>query len=189
MYSSVDRGGPSASPTNPTRVPHFINKHNIEQHLIERARNTQMGWFILRPVAFFDNLTPNFFGKVFATCFKTALQGKPLQMVATSDIGDFAADGFLHPETYAGQGLSLAGDELTFDQFAKIFEQKTGQSIPLTFRPVSSLILTLMKEMGYMFQWFHDEGFKADVAELKKTHPELKNFGTWLETESEFRNH
>uniref|UniRef100_A0A364KWD9 Xylanolytic transcriptional activator regulatory domain-containing protein n=1 Tax=Talaromyces amestolkiae TaxID=1196081 RepID=A0A364KWD9_TALAM len=184
VYSSVDRGGPSASPTNPTRVPHFINKHNIEQHLIERTRNTQMGWFILRPVAFFDNLTPNFFGKVFATCFKTALQGKPLQLVATSDIGDFAAEGFLHPETYGGQGLSLAGDELTFDQFAKIFEQETGQSIPLTFRPVSSLIMAFMKEMGYMFQWFHDEGFKADVAELKKIHPDLKNFGTWLETES-----
>lgn len=71
-----------------------------------------MNWFILRPLAFFDNLTPNFFGKVFATCFKTALKGKPLQMVATSDIGDFAAEGFLHPETYMGQGLSLAGDEL-----------------------------------------------------------------------------
>lgn len=162
MYSSVDRGGSSVSPSNPTRVPHFINKHNIEQHLIEKPKGADMNWFILRPVAFFDNLTPNFFGKVFATCFKTALKGKPLQMVATSDIGDFAAEGFLHPETYTGQGLSLAGDELTFDQFAKIFEEKTGgQSIPLTFRPISSLIMTLSKEMGYMFQWFHDEGFKS----------------------------
>ncbi|GAM35405.1 nucleoside-diphosphate-sugar epimerase family protein [Talaromyces pinophilus] len=183
IYSSVDRGGPSTSPTNPTRVPHFINKHNIEQHLIGRTKYTDMNWFILRPVAFFDNLTPNFFGKVFATSFKTALKGKPLQMVATSDIGDFAAEGFLHPETYAGQGLSLAGDELTFDQFAKIFEEKTGQSIPLTFWLVSSVVMTLMKEMGYMFRWFHDEGYKADILELKKMHPGLKDFGTWLETE------
>lgn len=148
-----------------------------------------MEWFILRPVAFFDNLTPSFFGKVFATCFKTALKGKPLQMVATSDIGYFAAEGFSHPESYAGQGLSLAGDELTFDQFAKIFEQKTGQSLPRTFQAVSSLIMALTKEMGYMFQWFHDEGFKAEIAELKKMHPKLKDFGTWLETESEFRKH
>ena len=189
VYSSVDRGGSSASPTNPTRVPHFINKHNIERHLIEKTKNTQMEWFILRPVAFFDNLTPSFFGKVFATCFKTALKGKPLQLIATSDIGDFAAEGFLHSEKYAGQSLSLVGDELTFDQFAKIFEQKTGQSIPMTFRPISSLIMTLSKEMGYMFQWFHDEGFKADVAEMKKMQPGLKDFGTWLETESEFRKH
>lgn len=189
IYSSVDRGGPSVSPTNPTRIPHFINKHNIEQHLIEKTKNTNMKWSILRPVAFFDNLTPGFFGKVFATCFKTALKGKPLQLVATSDIGHVAAEGFLNPETYAGRGLSLAGDELTFDQFAKIFEQKTGQSIPLTFRPLCSLIMTLMKEMGYMFQWFHDQGFNADIAELKQIYPELKDFGTWLEKESEFMKH
>ena len=95
----------------------------------------------------------------------------------------------LHESTHTGQGLSLAGDELTFDQFAKIFEEKTGQSTPLTFRLVSSVVMTLMKEMGYMFQWFHDEGFKADIVELKKMHPGLKDFGTWLETESEFRKH
>lgn len=143
--------------------------------------------FILRPTAFLDNLTSGFFGKVFVTCFKIALKGRPLQLIATSDIGYFAAEGFLNPERYAGQGLSLAGDELTFDQFAKIFEQKTGQSIPMTFRPLCSLLLSLVKDFGYMFQWFHDEGYKADIAELKKIHPELKDFGTWLDTESEWR--
>jgi uncharacterized protein YbjT (DUF2867 family) len=189
IYSSVDRGGSSASPTNPTHIPHFIHKHNIEQYLIEKTKGTDMKPFILRPTAFFDNLTPGFFGKVFATCYKMALKGKPLQLIATSDIGYFAAEGFLHPETYAGQGLSLAGDELTFDQFATIFEQKTGQSIPMTFRPLCSLLMSLMKDVGYMFQWFHDEGYKADIAELKQIHPELKDFGTWLEKESEFKSH
>ncbi|KAL4802893.1 hypothetical protein BDV18DRAFT_145762 [Aspergillus unguis] len=186
IQTSVDRGGEERSPTNPTRIPHFIHKHNIEQHLIEKSQRSEMKWTILRPTAFFDNLAPGFFGKVFATSFKMALKGKPLQMIATTDIGFFGAEAFLNPEVYAGRGLSLAGDELTFDQFAEIFERKTGQAIPLTFQPVCSLFMALMKDMGYMFQWFHDEGYKADVAGLRRIHPGLKDFKMWLEEESEF---
>ncbi|RAL14767.1 nucleoside-diphosphate-sugar epimerase family protein [Aspergillus homomorphus CBS 101889] len=186
VYSSVDRGG-DASFRNPTDIPHFQHKHNIEHHLVEKSKNTEMKWFILRPTAFFENLVPGLFGKVFATCFKMALKGKPLQLVATSDIGYFGADGFLHPEAWAGRDLSLAGDEITYDQMAKIFQQKTGQWMPSTFRALCSLFMASMKDMGYMFKWFHDEGYKADIPELKRLHPNLKDFGTWLETESEFK--
>ncbi|KAJ5899503.1 nucleoside-diphosphate-sugar epimerase family protein [Penicillium taxi] len=185
VYSSVDRGG-DASFQNPTNIPHFIHKHNIEHHLVEKTKNTEMKWLILRPTAFFDNLTPDFLGKVFATSFKLALKGKPLQLVATSDIGYFAAEGFLNPEQYQGKGISLAGDELTYDQYADIFLEKTGTKIPTTFELVSHGIMAAMKDLGYMFQWFHDEGYKANITELKETNPGLKDFATWLETESEF---
>ncbi|KAJ5569521.1 uncharacterized protein N7459_008951 [Penicillium hispanicum] len=185
VYTSVDRGG-SASFTNPTAVPHFITKHNIEHHLVERSKDTAMQWCILRPTAFFDNLTPGFLGKVFATSFMMSLKGKPLQMVATDDIGFFGAEAFLNPEEYQGKSLSLAGDELTYTQMVRIFEEKTGQSIPSTFRLICWPILNLSKEFGYMFKWFHDSGFKADIPALKKIHPGLKDFETWLELDSEF---
>ncbi|OJJ97434.1 hypothetical protein ASPACDRAFT_1872702 [Aspergillus aculeatus ATCC 16872] len=185
VYSSVDRGG-EASSTTPTKIPHFQHKHNIERYLVEKSKNTEMKWFILRPTAFFENLVPGFFGKVFATSFKMALKGKPLQMVATSDIGYFGAEGFLHPEAWEGKALSLAGDEITYDQMVEIFQRKTGQPIPSTFRILCSMFMASMKDMGYMFKWFHDEGYKADIPELRRMHPELKDFGTWLETESEF---
>ncbi|CBF84864.1 uncharacterized protein ANIA_10204 [Aspergillus nidulans FGSC A4] len=158
VQTSVDRGGEAKSPNNPTRIPHFIHKHNIEHHLIQQAKVNDMQWLILRPTAFYENLVPRFFGIIFATCFKMALKGKPLQLVATSGIGYFAAEGFLNPKKYAGRGLSLAGDELTYDQFVEIFEQKTEQTIPSTFRPLCSLLLTLIKDMGYMFKWFMTKG-------------------------------
>jgi hypothetical protein len=189
VYSSVDRGGATMSPTNPTQVLHFINKHNIESHLIEETKNTEMQWFILRPTAFFENFVPGLLGKVFATCFRMTLKGKALQMVAMSDIGYFGAEAFLHPEMYAGKGLSLAGDELTYDQFVRIFERKTGQPIPSTFRLLCWLLMASIKDMGYMFQWFHDEGYKADIPELKRINPSLKDFETWLEKESDFSTH
>ncbi|KAJ6032125.1 hypothetical protein N7540_002857 [Penicillium herquei] len=185
VYSSVDRGG-DASYDTPTNIPHFINKYNIEHHLVEKSKNTDMKWFILRPSAFYENLAPGFFGKVFATSFKLALKGKPLQMVAAEDIGFFGAEAFMHPEQYQNSGLSLAGDELTYDQFAQNFEQKTGQPIPLTYRILCSVFMASMKDMGYMFKWFHDTGYKANIPELKKINPDLKDFGTWLEQDSGF---
>ena len=140
-----------------------------------------MDWVILRPTAFFENLTPDFFGKVFATCFEMALAGKPLQLVATSDIGFFGADAFMKPEEYKGRAISLAGDELTFDGMKLAFEQKTGQPLPMTYRPLCSVLMAMMKDMGYMFKWFREEGYKADVAKLREIHPEMKDFATWLE--------
>jgi hypothetical protein len=53
VYSSVDRGGDDKSYETPTEIPHFISKHNIEHHLVEKAGD-KMKWTILRPVCFTD---------------------------------------------------------------------------------------------------------------------------------------
>lgn len=185
IYSSVDRGGAN-SINNPTRIPHFIHKHHIEKHLLEKTKDGNMAWTILRPTAFYENLTPDFIGEVFATCFKMSLKGAPLQMVAVSDIGSVAAEVFLNPAAYEGRALSLAGDELNYEQFARIFQEQIGEPLPTTFRFFGAGLMAMMKDMGYMFKWFHDEGYKADVKEIQKIHPGLKDFKTWLETESQF---
>ena len=186
VYSSVDRGGEERSIHNPTQVPHFIYKHEIEKHLMERAKDVQMAWTILRPVAFMENFTPNYFGKVFTTAWQMSLKGKPLQLVATSDIGFFAAEAFMRPDELAGKALSLAGDELTFAQMAQVFERSTGRKVPTTFRLPVWAMMAAVKELGVMFKWFHDEGYGADLAEMKRMNPELKDFGRWLAEESQF---
>ncbi|GLA77790.1 hypothetical protein AtubIFM55763_009981 [Aspergillus tubingensis] len=179
VYSSVDRGGEEHSFQNPTKIPHFIKKHNIEHHLVNRSKDGNMDWVILRPAAFFENLTPDFFGKVFTTCFKMALAGKPLQLVATSDIGYFGAEAFLNPDKYKGRAISLAGDELTFEE--------DWTATAETFRPICSLFMAMMKDMGYMFQWFRNEGYRADIPRLREIHPEMMDFATWLKKESGFK--
>lgn len=167
-------------------MPHWIDKYHIERHLIEKTKDGQMDWTILRPTAFYDNLTPDFLGKVFVTCFRMSLKGKPLQMVACSDIGAVAVEVFMNAMDYKGRAISLAGDELTYDQFVQIFKEKTGRDIPTTFSFVCAGIMAMVKEFRYMFKWFYDEGFAADIEEVRKIHPGLKDFGTWLETESKF---
>ncbi|RFN53571.1 nmra-like family protein [Fusarium flagelliforme] len=185
VYTSVDRHGKD-SENNPTPVPHFIAKHEIEKHLIARTVNTDMKWAILRPVAFMDNLTDDFLGKSFVTAWKLAVKTKPIQLVSVTDVGVAGGEAFLHPEKYAGRAVSLAGDELTLEEFLKIFKEKTGREAPSTYSLIVYPMMAMVKELGYMFKWFNDVGFDADLKTLRQEYPEFKTFGTWLETESDF---
>jgi uncharacterized protein YbjT (DUF2867 family) len=185
VYTSVDRHGED-SENNPTPVPHFIAKHEIEKHLIARTAKTDMQWSILRPVAFMDNLTDDFMGRSFVTAWKLAAKTKPIQLISVTDVGIAGAEAFLQPEKYAGRSISLAGDELTLDEFQKVFKDKIGRDLPSTYSLVVYPMMAMVKELGYMFKWFNDVGFGADLKTLRQEYPELKTFGTWLETESDF---
>ncbi|KAL9134374.1 MAG: hypothetical protein Q9175_004442 [Cornicularia normoerica] len=188
VYTSVDRGG-KRSESNPTYVPHFISKHDVEAHLRVKAADAKMQYTILRPVAFMDGLTPDFMGKVFATFLKIGVKpSKPLAFVATSDIGFFGAQAFLQPESpeYKDKAISLAGDELTFKQVKQVFREKFGYEIPTTFEFLARFIKWWVSELGIMFKWFDEEGFDVDIPKLKRMNPGLKDFGTWMETESGF---
>lgn len=146
-----------------------------------------MDWTILRPAAFFENLTPNYFGKIFSTAWEMGLKNnKSLQLIATSDIGMFATKAFMNPEEAKGQMVSLAGDELTYEEMERIFKEKTGRDVPTAWKLPVKLMMVAVKEFGVMFKWFKKEGYGADVQALKKEEPELKDFGKWLETDSQF---
>ena len=188
VYTSVERGG-DKSDSNPTYVPHFISKHDIEAHLKAKAADAKMQYTIVRPVAFMDGLTPNFMGKVFATFLKIGLKpSKPLAFVATSDIGIFVGQAFLQPESpeYKNKAIGLAGDELTFGQLSQVFKERFGYEIPTTFEFLARFIKWMVSEMNIMFKWFDEEGYDVDISKLRRMNPGLKDFGTWLETESGF---
>lgn len=151
VYTSCDRGG-----EKPTYVPHFISKHDIELHLREKAKDSSMSYTILRPVAFMDGFTPDFMGKMTATMFKARSNpSKPIAFVATSDIGFFGAQAFLQPENpdYKNKAISLAGDDLTFDQINEVFKEKLGYPTPTTFEFLANFLKWMMKELGTMFKW------------------------------------
>ncbi|RYP48714.1 hypothetical protein DL768_005434 [Monosporascus sp. mg162] len=180
VYSSVDRGG-ERSFDNPTTVPHFISKHNIERHLVNSSGTTDMQWTILRPVAFMENFTPGFGTKIMATAWKVAVKEKPLQLVSIRDIGWFAAQAFMRPGDFAGRVISLAGDELTLSQANAIFKSKVGREMPETFHFLARLLLWYSAEFGNMFRWFYTDGYGADIKALKAEHPGLLSFSAWLD--------
>ncbi|MCJ1390208.1 hypothetical protein MMC18_003066 [Xylographa bjoerkii] len=186
VYTSVDRHG-DASDNDPTNVGHFITKHQIEKHLIQAAQASggKLSYTILRPVFFLDNLEAGFIGKIISTAWRDRVDGKKLQVIATTDIGPFGAAAFLEPENpeYKNKAYSLAGDELTWDEAERIFVEKTGQSIPTTYGFLATFALWALKDVGLMFQFFRERGFGADVKRLRGmgAGKGLRDFGTWAE--------
>ncbi len=179
VYSSVERGGDEVSWDNETLVPHFQTKYQIERHLRDVAGD-KMGWTILRPVAFMDNLQPGFQTKVFMTALRDTLNGKPLQWVTPSDIGFFAALALEKPEEWNHKATGLAGDELDFTGLSKAFENKTGAPIGTTFGFLGSALKWGVPEINHMLTWFALDGYKADVQKLRSIHPAMMDVETWL---------
>ncbi|KFY34953.1 hypothetical protein V494_06328 [Pseudogymnoascus sp. VKM F-4513 (FW-928)] len=184
VFTSVDRGGPVVSETNPTEIPHFKSKHNVERYLKTKCADSQMTWTILRPVGMMDNLMPNFTGKGFAAIW-VQIGEKPLQLVSARDIGHFGSMALLQPEAYAGRAIGLAGDELNFEKAQTVFREVMGYEMPRTWTFVASLIAFAMPEMGQMFKWLREEGYAVDIKGLKDEYPELQDFGTWLKESSQ----
>ncbi|KAF2218955.1 NmrA family protein [Elsinoe ampelina] len=184
VYSSVDRGGDEESWNNPTPIDHFKSKQLIEHHLRDNA--AKMGWTVLRPVAFMDNLEPGIPSRVFLTAMRDSLQGKPQQWIAVSDIGVFVALAFQQPEKFNHKALGLAGDELTFDELQAIFQRDSAAPPTPVFWFMGSFLKYMVTELGRMLTWFGTDGYRADIKSLKEMHPGLKDLETWLRKDSSF---
>lgn len=186
VFTSADRGGEEVSDSNPTPVHHIATKYAIEQYIKQKTAGTSMSWTFLRPVTFMDNLTPDFPGKGFAAMWNQ-VGNKPIQLVAASDIGVFAAKALLEPERFKGRAIGIAGDELNFKDAERVFKETMGVEMPTTFCAVGSVLKVAMKDIGSMFKWFEKDGYNVDIAAAKKEYPELMDFATWLTTSSGFK--
>ncbi|KAG8672728.1 hypothetical protein FPOAC2_06131 [Fusarium poae] len=184
VYSSVDRGGDEKSWADATVVPHFKTKYEVEHYLRDSTNNAKssMNWTILRPTAFMENLEPVFATKVFLTMIRDTLKDKPLQWVATEDIGYFAAEAFTNPQNWRKKAISITGDELTFDQLSEAFEHATGGPAGTTFGILGKALKIGVKEIGIMVNWFRDEGYGADLSKVRQLNPGTKTMEQWVKT-------
>jgi hypothetical protein len=166
-----------------TDVPHYIRKANIEKYLREECTETRMTWTVLRPVVFMEGIDLGFAGKILPTAWKVGLSPTTkLQLIATSDIGYFGAQALLRPKEFSGRAISLAGDELTFDEANAIIREEIGKDLPATFGFIGSGLLWAVKDVGTMFKFFEEVGCGADIGSLRKEHPALLSLRDWLKT-------
>jgi uncharacterized protein YbjT (DUF2867 family) len=172
VYSSVDGAERRSG------IPHFESRWEVEQHL----QALEVPTTVLRPTAFMDNFATvqrpqTVDGKLLV---RLALRpNKPLQMVATADIGVFAADAFERPEQHIGQAIALAGDELTGPQIAKLLQEAAAMPARFEQQPLEE-IRGFSEDLALMSEWLNDFGYQADIAALRQRHPELRTLRSWL---------
>jgi uncharacterized protein YbjT (DUF2867 family) len=172
VYTSVDGAERNSG------VPHFESKRAVEQYLAE----LDVPATVLRPTFFMDNFAAQPPQLVDGSILvRLALHpDTKLQMIATADIGVFAADAFDHPEDYLGVALPLAGDELTGTQLAQTFQDATGIPARYEEQPIEE-IRAFSDDLAVMFEWIHKAGYdQADIRRLRERHPGLRSLHSWL---------
>lgn len=155
-------------------VPHFESKWKIENYV----RDLNLPATFLRPVYFMENL--NWQRQSILAGTLTSMGMKPdkrLQLISVQDIGAFAALVFENPEKYIGQGIEIAGDELTEPQIAAAFGGVIGQTVNLV-QPDDP---PAYADMGIMVDWFNEHGYEADIPTLRASHSGLVSFESWLQ--------
>jgi uncharacterized protein YbjT (DUF2867 family) len=154
VYSSV------CSADKNTGVPHFETKNVIEGYL----KKSGVPFTILRPVKFMENyyIPQVFRGILGGKLLDAILSGKKHQMLATDDIGKYAAVVFQHPEIYISKIIEIAGDELTNEEVASTISEVIGIKVKFSKIPMPIVRLVMDKEMYLMFRWFNEKGFEAD---------------------------
>lgn len=187
VFSSVDRGGDTASWSQPTQVPHFSAKHRVELYLRQACCDASKRWTVLRPTGFMDSYNPGFFGQLMVSLWAAGMPAdRKMQMVSTHDIGIFAAKALLDPEGWAGRAVALAGDELSLTELRDAFLRTVGKTLPETYKVVAYPVLWMVADAAKSFEWFRTEGWDADITALRKQVPGLQDFETWLRESSKW---
>ncbi|MER5540712.1 NmrA/HSCARG family protein [Streptomyces mirabilis] len=153
-----------------------IDKWQIEQHIHDLGVPAT----ILRPAGFMEDFTSP------ARFFQNGALTVPwhddlvMQLVAIDDIGALAALVFAKADTYLGQAMEITGDRLTAPQIAAALSTAAGRPIPHTQVPLD-ILWEHDPEVAKVFTWANETYYDSDPEPLRKTHPRLMDFGTWLE--------
>jgi uncharacterized protein YbjT (DUF2867 family) len=162
-----------------TAIPHVDSKGRIEEHI----RALELPATILRPVFFMDNFASLTRPALVDGALLVSLALRPetrLPMIATRDIGAFAALAFDQPQRFLGQHIEIAGDALTGPAIAATFSRACG--LPARFRqlPIQQL-RAFDEEVAKMFQWLNTHAMDGiDLAALRADHPGLMTLQTWV---------
>ncbi|WP_255195486.1 NmrA/HSCARG family protein [Halorarius litoreus] len=158
-------------------LKHFESKARVEK----RIQKLGFDYTIVRPVYFMQN---------FAYLHREELAGgqlaMPLRMDTTlalldaDDIGKTVAMALADPETFVGETITLAGDNLTLPEMVTAFSEALGTEITPYSLDVTEYRTVAGDEMADMYAWFEREGYGDHVTD------EAREYGIDCTTLAEF---
>src|SRR6516164_8088918 len=108
-------------------IAHFETKWEIENHI----RKLGLPATMIRPAGFMENYyIPPLEGQLLkGRLFDPVRADRPLQTIASDDIGKFISLAFAQPGRFTGLELEIAGSELTSPQTAEVFSRVLGRRV------------------------------------------------------------
>jgi uncharacterized protein YbjT (DUF2867 family) len=164
---------------------YWLGKHEVE----EAVRKAHFDYYtILRPAYFMDNFRKPRCIMLFP---EYATQGlihtlvqpsTPMQLIATEDIGKFAAAAFVDPIKFNGLEIELAAEWLTFPQIAQLITQVTGKNVKSESVPTENALSSGIEPQMVESQiWCNDVGYiAADANKTKSYGIPMISFENWL---------
>jgi uncharacterized protein YbjT (DUF2867 family) len=155
-------------------VPHFDSKARIETELA--AGETP--YTILGPTYFFDNALGGA-DRIRSGVLDLPLPpDRPLQQLARTDHGTFAAQVLLDFAPYLGRRIELASDAPTPTQMAAALSAALGREVRHERVPLAEVG---NPDMHAMWTFLNGPGYRVDIAALHAAHPEIAwtSFADW----------
>jgi uncharacterized protein YbjT (DUF2867 family) len=153
-------------------ITHFETKWEVEKYV----RSLKLPATVFRPAAFMEtyHVLEVEIGLLKGKLADPIRGDKPYQTIATDDIGGFVALAFERPNDFMGLELEIAGSELTNIQAAEVFSRVLNRPVKFQKLPMPIVRLFLGREFYEMFRWFNNEGFRANIPELRSKYPEIR---------------
>ena len=150
-------------------------KYQIEQ----RVQASGQPYTILRPAFFMENFN-RFRANILSGTFQSLglRPDKTLQMQSVRDIAVFAGLALARPQEYLGRTVELAADELTEAQITDIFTRVIGRTIQ--WKPPRAGGPPPDDEQVALLRFLNGEGYKADIAALRRAYPGLLTLEQYL---------
>ncbi len=155
-----------------------VGKWEIEQYI----HNLGLPATILRPAGFMDSLAHPLYGVTGDTLAIPIAPDTPYPLVAVSDIAAFVALAFAAPDAYLGKTIELVGDAPTPPQIAASISRAIGRTISYVQTPIE-LLRQQNAEIARACEFLNENHSTVDIAALRKLHPGLMDFETWLQKE------
>lgn len=165
VFSSVAAAGED------TGIGHFDSKREVEEHIKELGIPAT----VIAPVFFMDNyLFPTNLADITDGVLRQAVEADtPLQIIASDDIGRFAALVLGDPARFIGERIEIAGDELTGPEIALQLSDAVGHPVRYEVQPLAELD-ALGEDWRRMYEWFNETGWHVDRSGLATDYPEVE---------------
>lgn len=170
VYTSVSGLKPGSG------IGHFESKWNIEEYV----RASGLRATIVRPATFMEYLTAPFFGLAQKQLTFFSKPEQNVQLISVNDIGVLVAKVFADADAFAGKAIELAGDEMTGTALAASISRATGETVPFSRFPDAMIAQVPLLQKLVAAVDRGDLNGSADVASLRKLHPQLETVDAWL---------